>query len=155
MPRPQNALGRPGTRVIPTNWGAAHAPVVDGTFTAKCRIWPGEANAAPAVWDEEAGSPVRPDPEHIYEGGCRIQVVNQRLALKLIGDQAAKHMTYLVVIERDTKVPTGAVVEITESTDSLLPPGHRLSVGDVIRGSTTFERDLICVDDLTQTGQEG
>lgn len=154
MPRPRNALGRPDTPVVPANWEAGHAPVASKTFTAECRVNAGDANTAEPVWDPAVKSPVRPPAPVLYEGGCRVQVMNQRTAIKLLGDQAARHMTYLVSIERGAEIPSGAVIEMTASSDSLLEPGHQLTVADVMRGTLTFQRDLVCVDDLTPSTDE-
>jgi len=150
MPRPQHHRGSGRLPVIPTDWETTHQPVATATMTATCRILPGDANTAPPVWDDALGSPVRPAQPALYEGPCRVQAMNQRVAIQRLGDTAARHMTYLVTIARGTQIPGGAIVEIATSSDPLLPAGHQLTVGEVTRGTLTFERDLMCVDDLSQ-----
>lgn len=150
MPRPRHHLGSGRLPVIPPDYEATHAPVVEGTMTGTCRITYGDANPAAPVWDPALGSPIRPAQPALYEGPCRVQAMNQRVAIQRLGDIAARHMTYLVTIVRGTQIPAGAIVEIATSSDPLLPAGHQLTVGEVTRGTLTFERDLMCVDDLTQ-----
>lgn len=148
MPRPRQAHGRPGTKVIPTSWEAEHAKVAGRTVTAKVKVWP--RAVAPEINDDlsyDAG----PDLEPVYDGGARIQVISggRDAATQLVGDEAIAKVVYLVVIDREAEpILRGYVVQVIESNDPTLQGDRRLAVERIDRGSLRFERDLYCVDEL-------
>ena len=145
MPRQTRAFGRPGTPVIPTNWERDHAPVVAKTLTAKCKIWAPASTPsikADLSYDPPAGA------TPLYDGACRIQVLNNVAMDRLFGDEYQSQTGYLVVIDREEDdVARGGVVEVYRCSDpTLLEDGRRLVVAKVDRGSLRFERDLYCTD---------
>lgn len=153
MPRARRSYGRPGTQVIPADWGTSHAPVITGTFTGTVIIrgLPGE----PVMGDDfeyttpEApilyGSPPNQTPN------ARIQVLPAQDKNTQLGGQDVRTAGYLVVINHDAPhIPLLSTVEVTTSSDPLLNlAGRRLVVRDYDMGTIRFERDLYCVDDLT------
>lgn len=148
MPRPRHANGRPGTRVIPTDWSTNHARVIAGTWTAAGHIYgPRTAGTNVTVADDlTINAPTAPDP--IYTGPMRVQQLNGQEARDVIGDQEQITVAYLVVLDRGTVVPLRSVIHLTEVTDPALV-GRRLVVRKVGKGSEIWERDLYAVEDQT------
>ena len=150
MPRPRRSHGRPGTSVIPKAWEASHRPVVSKTLGGRCTIHAPSAPAAlqvkPDLTYEPAGEPAAA----LYDGPFRAQALNAKEAAGLVGDQEQITTGYLLVVDADADVPVRSVVTIADATDQTLV-GVRLVVRKIARGSHRFERDLWCVEDLTDT----
>lgn len=148
MPRPNRSYGRPGTRVIPKDWSPSHAKVIAKTWTATCRIFPPRAAGGTLTVGADltvsGGTPATA----IYEGACRLQVLNAQESSKILADQEQTVVGYLVVIDREANIPHRAVIEILTADDPTFPT-RRLVVRKVDRGSQIWERDLYAVDDLT------
>lgn len=143
MPRPSNALGRPGTPVIPMNWEAAHAPVAAKTHTGTCQIH--APASTPTIGDDLSYEAPTEPTTPLYDGGCRIQKLTVGDAMTTLGDQALVRTRYLVSLDRVAAgIPVGAVVDITNSNDPDLNAGT-LTVAQTTGGTLRFERDLICV----------
>lgn len=136
--------------VIPSDWSAHHRPVVEGTFTAEVEIR--EPGGTPGPRDPGTGVvPVTPHAAH-YADGARIQVAPVFSAER---DSAGQEITvagYLVVVNRDTSAQTevGHVVKVTAVDDNGDPAlvDRELTVSGVAYGSLSWERDLICIDQL-------
>ena len=138
--------GRPGTRVIPDDWGERHAPAASQAHTATCEIRGpdvlGAFDPVTGAYDVEPG-PLR------YSGGCRVQRVNRQALYGTVSDQQLPAADYLVSIDRSaTTVTINDIVKITASEDAQLT-GQSFPVVDVIVGSMRVTRDLLCSDDLT------
>lgn len=151
MPRPRRAQGRPGTTVIPTSWGADHAPVVARAANATVRIHaPASSSAKPVLRADYTVEPA-PAAAPLYDGRARIQMLNGQELAQLVGDQEQVTSGYLVVIDRDAAdIPLHSTVQVTSSTDPRLGGDRRFIVRRVASGTERFERDLWCVDDMTR-----
>lgn len=148
MPRPQHH-GRPGTRVIPTNWETEHAQVVEGTFTATVSIWEPNASAVTSVNDDLTVTVTEADPIATAVP-ARIQALKAEDTRALVGDQEQITNGYLVAIGRDLDIPVKAIVLVVTATDTDFV-GRRMRVHKLDHGSLRFERDLYCTEDLTET----
>lgn len=140
------------TRVIPDGWAAHHRPVVAQALTVDVTIRePGSTPSGPR--DPETG--VRPSAPHSphFTGKARIQVTPIAGSAEVVtADQEVTQVAYLVVVDRDESAETAVehIVKITAVDDNADPTlvGRELTVAVVRRGSLTWERDLICIDDL-------
>lgn len=143
MPRPTRLYGRPGTRVIPTGWGASHQPVTDGTRTADCTV-SAPAAPAPGTMDPTTGKyPTSTQTPH-YTGSCRVQALTTTSRLADAGERTSTIAGYLVTVPITVAAAViGHIVKVTNSGDPALD-GHTLTVTDVVRGSLLFERGLLC-----------
>jgi hypothetical protein len=150
MPRP-GGPGRPGSTVIPPGWEAHHRPTAEGTFTALCEISADPVGQGP--WNDDIGD-YDPAPRVVLYSNlpCRVQELRQPQEART-GDQRVTSHDYLVPVPASTtNVAVGHQIKVTgflrtgEGDPSLL--GRPLVVTDVQRGSTIFQRDLICIDHL-------
>lgn len=128
-----------GTRIIPSRWAEHHRPVVAGTQTAAAvfkRISDG-----PAPW---------PTPEDwpgattIWETTVRVQELNRETG-PIPANQPTKLREYMVSAPLD-----GPELRAGEQGDVVYVIGRQLRISSIMFGSLEFERDLICVDNLTQ-----
>lgn len=138
--------GRPGTRVIPDDWGERLATAASQAHTAMCEI---RGREVVGVFDPNTGAyDIDPGPLH-YSGKCRVQRVNRQALYGTVSDQQLPAADYLVSIDRGaTLVTIDDVVKITASEDPQLT-GQSFPVVDVVVGSMRVSRDLLCTDDLT------
>ena len=153
MPRPTRSQGRPGTPVIPCDWGPSHQPVVAKTLTGTCTIRrPGGTkdtfNQTTGTWS------VTPYAPH-YTGGCRIQILSVEERNELFADEPLTTVGYRVVVDLDASSETHVadLVEVTGIGGSGDPTltGRSLTVRSFSRGTLAWERDLVCVEALPQT----
>lgn len=154
--RPQQALGRPGTPVIPANWSDAPRNVMAGTRTGACELrHPG---AATGPFDPDTGKYPGAPNDAYWTGTCRIQ------AAPVFGggqeDTAGEPVTtvaYLVAVDLEADDPSdqvrvGDLLTVTGLDDNGDPTlvGRDLPVQSIARGTLAWERDLVCVDHLPQ-----
>ena len=85
MPLPRRHYGRPQTEVIPTDWSASHAPVVEKTLTGLCRVLPPSDPRQIVVNADLSVSTDPLAPEHA--GPFRMQQQNAQAAVALLGEQ--------------------------------------------------------------------
>lgn len=151
MPRPRRAQGRPGTAVIPALWETSHAVVASKTQTGTCVIRAqSQADSEPAMNDDLSFESSTAG-QILYTGSCRIQALKTRQNGALVGEQDQRIAKYLVVIDREAgNIPDKSLIEVATSTDPTLASPLRLIVESAGRGTLRFERDLICIDDLTR-----
>lgn len=85
----------------------------------------------------------------LVESGCRVQRLGPESAA-FQGGQVAMKADYLVALPyTEADINVGDIVRVTESLDALLV-GRKLRVVHVMVGSLVWERDLYCVDDMSQ-----
>lgn len=138
----------PKTKVIPSGWSAHHRPVANGTMTAKIRFT--RITDGPAPWPP----PETPTPVPVlWEGICRLQEL-KRTNNAVAAEQPVYLRDYLVTVPI-TGTPKfvagerGDLGEVIECEDPQFL-GRKIRVTDIQHGSLMWERDLVCVDDLTQ-----
>jgi hypothetical protein len=136
------ATGRPGTRVIPTDWEATNRPAVEATMTATI-AWriPGGTKGP---FDEDTGTyPTVPNTPYTTVP-CRVQAMATMARRVENAEQAMTVAGYLVTVPAATTgIRVGHLGHVTGTGDPDLD-GHDLHVDDVVRGSLRFERDLFC-----------
>lgn len=137
----------PGWKVIPPRWAEEHRPTAESTFTARMEFY--HRSEGPAPWPVPAGHPL---PTPFHTAACRIQQLNREATPETAAQTVNTH-DYLVVVSIDAPTIIGGERGdygiVTESSDPKLV-GRRLDVRDVQHGSLMWERDLVCVDNLTQ-----
>jgi hypothetical protein len=154
-PFPNQSVGRPGTPVIPADWSTAPRIVMAGTRTGQCGLrHPGAATGA---FDPATGTYPGAERTAYWTGSCRIQ------ATPIFGgrpeDAAGEAITtvaYLVAVDLDADDPAdqlrvGDLVRVSaldDNGDQTLI-GRDLTVQSIARGTLAWERDLVCVDQLT------
>jgi hypothetical protein len=142
-------MPRPGSRVIPVGWEAHHRPVAEGTMTARCRIT--RAGAGQGTWNDTTKQYDPPTRQVVYETlACRVQELSMP-RVQEAGQQRVSSRDYRVVVP----ITAAAVlindwVEVTGGDPTLDPSliGRHLVITDVQRGSLTWERDLVAIDNL-------
>lgn len=147
MPLPNQALGRPGTPVIPTGWQQAHGAVVAKTMTATVALRkPGGTKTFNTTSRRTEYTGVTP---YATDQAARIQAEASR-AVQPSEEQAEETLQvagYLVTLTFDRTVDdepaAGDLVDVTASDDPLLT-GRTLKITEAVRGSLRFERDLFC-----------
>lgn len=123
-------------------------------MTGACRV---HGPAGPPVWPA-----VEPSPGETYAADvpCRVQALVSATAAEAVTQQVTTRR-YLVTLPLSrvpdlTVADTGPYVTLTgykpghEGDPHLI--GRRLKVVDVQRGTLVWERDLVCLDDLTNGG---
>lgn len=139
----------PGSRVIPAGWEAHHRPVAESTQTARCQIT--RAGTGPGTWNPATNEFDPPQRQVIYPDlSCRVQQLNQPQVSSTGQQQVSTHDYRVSVPIAAAAVLLDDRVEITGGDTTLDPTliGRPLVVTDVQRGSLTWERDLICIDNL-------
>lgn len=138
--------------VVPPDWAAHHRPVSAGAMTATVEIRP--AGGTPGAFNDTTGKrdPATPFAAH-YTGPARIQpqpVLGTQQTIS--GGQEISSLTYLVAIELAGAdgCKVGDLVKVTAVDDNGDPTlvDRTLTVEGVARGSLSWERDLVCTDDL-------
>lgn len=139
----------PGTRVIHTDWSDHHQPTAEGGMTGLCSLYDPHQGPAPFPlpegWD---GLQVI-----ATDKPCRVQVLNNSKNA-VSAEQPVGTRQYLVGLPIDDLPPITAgegstVIKVTACKDPGLI-GRVLRVIDIQHGTEMFQRDLICVDNLTQ-----
>lgn len=162
MPRPVRSQGRPGTRVIPADWGSSHAPVATKAMRGACQLLP--PGEGPLEFVPAEGVSKRGDVTPSYAGPCRIQKLNAQDQTRVVGDQAQTTVGYLVTLSLGVPGETEGTfaadtatlahrVLITDLSDSAGLVGKRLSITSIGKGSERFEVDLYCVEDQSEPGK--
>ena len=136
-------------RVIPDDWSAHHQPTAAGQMLSECVIT--RPTGAGATFDEATAVTTTPDPELVYEGPCREQLLNRaQVGATPSADRDVTVRQWRVCI--DVRIAGGSdvqvndLVEVTGSPDDPSRAGVRLQVVDVGGGTLVWQRDLICVD---------
>lgn len=145
--RPQQALGRAGTPVIPPGWQQAHGAVAAKTMTATVDLRkPGSTQAFNTT---SRRTEYTPNAAYATDQAARVQAQTSRAVQR--GEEQVEETLqvsgYLVTLTfdrtADQEPATGDLVDVKTSDDPLLT-GRTLRIHDVVRGSLRFERDLFC-----------
>jgi hypothetical protein len=122
---------------------------VRSQYTAECKVL---RDSGPAGWDPSTG-PGTPAPEAVvYEGPCRVHIVERDPRTGDAAGQQATHADYMVGILHDAPaVRVGEVGDVVKLTVCPMDPQlvtRPLKVIGVEFGSLAWERVLTCRDDL-------
>lgn len=132
----------PNTRVIPTGWSQAHAPVAEGGMNGRCRIY--DPATATTGWDAPTESATLDRGEAVYDGPCRVEPALSASDV-LQADDAETVRGYLVQILFDAAaVEKDWVLIPYDVVNDAHLDGEVLTVDDVQLGTERFTRDLIC-----------
>lgn len=134
--------GRPGARVIPTGWAAAHRPTVATSWNGAVTIRNPDEDTGPA-WSNELEQNVMTPAAAYYSGAARIQQLDSRADQTVVAADPESVADYLVVVDASTEAHEGHVVTVTEADDPVLQ-GRDLTILRVVAGTERFERDLLC-----------
>lgn len=138
----------PGSRVIPAGWSAHHRPTATGTMTGRLEVYAPAPRSS--ILDAGGGEPVAVDIP------CRVQQLNRASNGANVGQET--HLRdYLITVPAGTPVrfragQGGHTLRITQA-DNPDTVGDWFTVKQVMRGSLTWEIDLIC--EHNQAQQEG
>ncbi|WP_256376004.1 DUF6093 family protein [Citricoccus sp. K5] len=147
-------VGLPNHQVIPPEWQQHHRPVAESTMTGLCRVHGADA---PPVWPDVEPSP---GPAYASDVPCRVQQRTGEREAEVVSQDVSTR-EYLVTLPLSrmpdlTVTGSGPYITVTG-----YKPGHdgdphligrRLKVTSIQRGTLVWERDLTCLDDLTQGG---
>lgn len=137
------------SRVIPVGWEAHHRPVAEGTMTAKCRIT--RASTSNGTWNDATNQYDPPAREVVYETlACRVQELSLP-QVQETGQQRVSSRDYRVSLPITAlAVLVDDVLEVLGGDDTLDASlvDRPLVITDIQRGSLTWQRDVICIDNL-------
>lgn len=126
--------------MIPVNWEAGHRPVAEKTMTATIELrHPGTVQA----WSEPVQQMVAVPRDPYFTGVCRVQALATKAAEVSIAEDPETVASYLVTVSASVRPLEKDLGTVTASNDPELDNGV-LVVGQVVRGSVRFERDLFC-----------
>lgn len=141
---------RPGLSVIPAGFNEHHQPAVNGTHTATVEYWTGPAAGEPEVaWDHTTHTETRNYGTRIPDKPIPARV--QRILSEdttTAGGQTVTTRSYRVTTNHDAPeaLTVDGFVKVLDGDPYL--DGRWLSVSDVQGNSLTFERAIICLDNL-------
>lgn len=145
MPRPTQAQGRPGTCVIPANWGAAHGDVVRRALTAAVTIGPSYADLQ---WNDETGQMDAYAADALYTGPASLMPVSDTARILTVVEDPTSTRVYDITLDRALEgadlVEAEHVITVTGCDDALLA-GKSLVVTAIERGSQRFSRVLLAL----------
>lgn len=155
--RPQRAYGRPGTAVIPPDWGASHAPVAAGTMTARVSLHH-TGGTITYQWSdaEQRNVPTLPA-AYATDVPARLQANREtsRGDDAVSAEESIKVSGYLISLPLDgdgvDEIAVGDTIAVTTSDDPELEQ-ITLRVVDIVRGSLRFERDVFASVNDPQEG---
>lgn len=130
------------TSMFHPQFEARHRPTANGQLTAECVIT--RPSSTPNAWDDAAGQNVYPTPSSVYSGACRVQRQAEATAVT-VADRTVPVAGFVVVIPTTAAlVQVNDVVEVTVCVGDPALVGRTLKVRYALRGSITWQRDLIC-----------
>jgi hypothetical protein len=146
MPRPRQAMGRPGTAVIPESWGETHAAVIDRTHASTVRIGPagGTPTRNPGTRQMET-TPAQP----VYVGRASIMLASAIGGLPgapaVVVEDEVSAISYEVTLPyaASAAVAVGHDVTVDDSDPDPALAGQMLRVVSIERGSRRFSRVLL------------
>ena len=138
-------VGLPNTQVIPAGWAAHHRPVADATMTEPCTI--GRISTGPAPYPKPFGWTGE---ELIHTTACRVQELN-REGGGTPGEQPTTERQYLIPVPLvNTEGVPLPDLRAGERGDVIHAIGRQFRIVNIMFGSLEWERDLLCVDNVTQ-----
>lgn len=146
MPRPVG-YGRPGTKVIPTDWQATNARVIESTLDCTVSIAP---PGTAAGWNDDTDQTETGAAAALYAGPASVTPVVEVSAHPVMADDEVPARRYQVELLHVTAglaaaLDAGLVITVDTSPDPELPAGSRLRVTSVEVASRHFGRILQAV----------
>jgi hypothetical protein len=139
-------MGRPGTQVIPTDWAASHAGVIDKVTATASTVAIGQPGGTSA-WNEGLGRTVTQPKDPVYAGPAELMAVSDTARALTVVEDPIKSRVYDVTLPyAATKliVPEMVITVDTSDPDPMLA-GRTLRVHAIERGSRRFSRVLLAV----------
>lgn len=143
MPRKRHAQGRPNAVVIPPDWQATHAAVMERTFD--CTVDIGPTGGVP-TWNAEAGATLTQPAAAVYSGPATITPIVEDTEHTADAEDIVQLRRYQVKIRHNVEsIAIGHVVRVRAAPDPMLG-GRRLRVTGIEKGSRRFSRILQAVE---------
>lgn len=146
MPRPTQAMGRPGTPVIPADWARSHSRVIDRATEYASSVRIGPAGGA-QEWDEGLGRTVTAPASSVYAGRASLMPVSDSARALTVVEDPVKQRVYDVTLPYDagTGIEDDMVITVDATDPDPTLAGRTLRVHAVERGSRRFSRILLAV----------
>jgi len=145
--RPQRAYGRPGTAVIPADWGLSHAPVAAGTRNATGTLRHAADGGDEAGWDPVNRVTVPPEGSvYATDITARIQslITHRSDSNVVVAEDVVITASYLVTVDLDLESVEGDTFTVATCAGDSTLVDQIFRVEHVVRGTERFERDLYC-----------
>lgn len=147
MPLPRQAMGRPGAPVVPANWGANHAQVIDRATDdsgSLVRIGPPGGQVA---WNEGRGRSETGIAPPVYVGAATLMLVSDTARALTVVEDPIKSRVYDVTLPyaASALITVGHVVQVDAADPDPMLAGKSLTVSAIERGSRRFSRILLAV----------
>jgi hypothetical protein len=139
-----------GTRVYGDGWADHHRPVVSQTQTATCTIRP--PGGTLGAFDPDTGErPTTPYAAH-YTGTCSVEALGAVEQEAITGSQELTSRIYRVTLDFDAAPDTDighlvTIGSVGRNGDPTLA-GKTLTVESFVRGTTVWDRELLCSENL-------
>ncbi len=134
----------PGTRTIPKDWSAHHAPVAAGAMNGTATVH--DPDVVTTGWDPETESPTAAQGAPLYDGPVAVMANQQERATVQAGD-TVRTREYLVRFPVACPwLREGLTVTITDGHADPSLTGRVLRVTDAQLGTERFQRDVVCID---------
>lgn len=139
-------MGRPGTQVIPTDWGASHAGVIDRAVASASTVRIGTPGGASA-WNEGLGRTVTQPANPVYVGAAELMAVSDTARALTVVEDPVKSRVYDVTLPYAASALIEAEMVVTVDVGDPDPQlaGRTLRVHAIERGSRRFSRVLLAV----------
>lgn len=146
MPRPRQAQGRPGTAVIPADWAASHATVLERAVATASTVTIGPAGGA-KQWDEGLGRTVTAPAAPVYTGPAELMPVSDTARALTVVEDPVKQRVFDVTLPHAAGAGIAADMVITVAAGDPDPTlaGRTLRVHAIEHGSRRFSRVLLAV----------
>lgn len=146
MPLPRQAQGRPGTVVIPADWGAAHAKVIERAIATASSVGIGPAGGE-SHWDEGLGRTVTAAAAPVYSGTAELMVVTDTTRALTVVEDPVKQRVYEITLPYDASalIEVDQVVFVAAGDPDPMLAGRDLRVAQIEHGSRRFSRVLLAV----------
>lgn len=146
MPLPRQAQGRPGTPVIPTNWGQSHSAVISRVTDTASLVRIGKPGG-PSAWNEGLGRTVTQPADPVYVGAAELMVVTDTTRALTVVEDPVKQRVYEVTLPyaASALIEVDHVVFVQAGDPDPMLAGRDLRVAQIERGSRRFSRVLLAV----------
>lgn len=146
MPRPRQAMGRPGTPVIPADWAESHSRIVARAVATASKVKIGPPGGA-SHWDEGLGRTVTDPATAVYDGTAELMAVSDTARALTVVEDPVKQRVYDVTLPYvvGAGITPEMVITVAAGDPDPTLAGRTLRVHAVERGSRRFSRVLLAV----------